>query len=250
MRIFAFGCSMTQYVWPTWADIIAQELGYVYQNWGRAGIGNVGIFNRIVECNVRNKINCDDLVLVMWSSFFREDRHNGKNWVSVGNIHSGQRQSSRITYDAEFIAKHWSDRGATLLSCNAIVAGHQILQGSMAKTLLTRMHNHAYVVNNHETGRDILAVYEPIMNFSLPSLRCFLPGKWDKTHVWPDQDWHDTHPLPTAHLAYVEDVLAPHLKITISQKTRDWVANREQEVLRMSYDTARARRHDSQPETF
>ena len=31
-RFFAFGCSYTEYFWPTWPDIIGQEIPY-YENW-------------------------------------------------------------------------------------------------------------------------------------------------------------------------------------------------------------------------
>ena len=38
MRIFTFGCSFTQYHWPTWADILINENicnGGIGENWGR-----------------------------------------------------------------------------------------------------------------------------------------------------------------------------------------------------------------------
>ena len=33
-RLFTFGCSYTRYNWPTWADIIADDLQIPFQNWG------------------------------------------------------------------------------------------------------------------------------------------------------------------------------------------------------------------------
>jgi hypothetical protein len=38
-RFFAFGRSFTDYLWPTWADIIGREIPY-YENWGHGAAGN------------------------------------------------------------------------------------------------------------------------------------------------------------------------------------------------------------------
>ena len=38
-RLYTFGCSMTSYFYPTWADILGQEFSY-YENWGEPGAGN------------------------------------------------------------------------------------------------------------------------------------------------------------------------------------------------------------------
>ena len=79
-RFFAFGCSFTHYLWPTWADIIGQNIPY-YENWGMGGAGNQFIFNSIIECNRRNRFNEDDLVIVMWTSCSREDRYVDNGWL-------------------------------------------------------------------------------------------------------------------------------------------------------------------------
>ncbi len=40
MRLITFGCSFTDYSWPTWADIIARDLDCEYENWAIGGGGN------------------------------------------------------------------------------------------------------------------------------------------------------------------------------------------------------------------
>jgi hypothetical protein len=79
-RFFAFGCSFTNYIWPTWADIIGREIPY-YENWGKGGAGNQFIFNSIIECDLRHSFNKDDLVIIMWTSCSREDRYVDDNWL-------------------------------------------------------------------------------------------------------------------------------------------------------------------------
>ena len=63
-RFFAFGCSYTHYLWPTWANIIARDTGLPFQNWGKSGAGNVYIHHKMVEAKIKESINDDDLIIV------------------------------------------------------------------------------------------------------------------------------------------------------------------------------------------
>jgi len=97
-RFFAFGCSYTNYIWPTWADIIGQDIEF-YENWGHPGAGNYFIFNSIIEADTRYNFNSDDLIIVMWSTKEREDRYSNGNWIHATNIGI-----------EEIYGKEWVDR--------------------------------------------------------------------------------------------------------------------------------------------
>jgi hypothetical protein len=71
-RFFAFGCSYTNYAWPTWANLLSTNYDEFY-NWGLAGIGNRAIAERVAEANVKHQFTKDDLVIVQWSSHLRND---------------------------------------------------------------------------------------------------------------------------------------------------------------------------------
>lgn len=73
-RIFTFGCSWTRHWWPTWSNVIRYSVNAPVFNWGLGRIGNVGIFHRLVECDLKNKFTDRDLILVQWSLWTREDR--------------------------------------------------------------------------------------------------------------------------------------------------------------------------------
>ena len=45
-RLFTFGCSMTKYYYPTWADILGKHWEY-FENWAEPGGGNQFIFNSL-----------------------------------------------------------------------------------------------------------------------------------------------------------------------------------------------------------
>jgi hypothetical protein len=78
-RFFAFGCSYTNYYWPTWADIIGYDIP-IYENWGQGGGSNHFIFNSVIEANARYNFSKDDLVIVYWSTKEREGRYVTDKW--------------------------------------------------------------------------------------------------------------------------------------------------------------------------
>lgn len=87
-RIFTVGCSFTRYRYATWADILAKEAGAELYNFGASGAGHVYIttvLNQII--NLYNP-GPDDLVAVMWTTFYREDRRIMHNWLTPGHIYS------------------------------------------------------------------------------------------------------------------------------------------------------------------
>ena len=102
-RAFCFGCSWTYYAWPTWVDILRKDLDIPVQNWGIANLGNVGILNRMVQCDISNKFTDKDLIIVLWTSWTREDRYIEGKWTRCGNIFA---QPSDSPYDSDFIKKY------------------------------------------------------------------------------------------------------------------------------------------------
>lgn len=88
-RLFTFGCSFTHYFWPCWPEILDRELTdtQVY-NYGLAGIGNVGISHRIMEADIMHKFTEDDEIMILWTSWNREDRILGEAIAQFGNVFS------------------------------------------------------------------------------------------------------------------------------------------------------------------
>lgn len=114
-RLFTFGCSFTNSIRPTWADIVARQYTE-FQNWGQAGAGNSFIFYSLMECNKRNKITRDDVVMIMWSSIGREDRYVNGEWLTPGSIYN------QTDYDETFVKK-FTDPTGYLLRDAAHLAG-------------------------------------------------------------------------------------------------------------------------------
>ena len=80
-RLFAFGCSLTYYNYPTWADILGYHYPF-YENWGKAGSGNCFILSSVIECDKRNNFTSDDDIIISWSAVDRFDFYQHTNWSS------------------------------------------------------------------------------------------------------------------------------------------------------------------------
>lgn len=120
-RLFTFGCSFTQFHWPTWADLIAYDLDISYENWGLCGAGNEYIFMSMLKCDSINNLCDTDLILINWSTWAREDRvkSNG-NWNCGGNIFFNG------AYNKAFLLKYHNYHNDTIKNANWIHAANKI----------------------------------------------------------------------------------------------------------------------------
>jgi len=120
-RLFTFGCSFTNYYWPTWADIIEYDLQIESQNWGMSGVGNVAIASKMLECDLDNKFTKDDLIIVNWSSWSRLDliRKDDREWACGGNIFNNSR------FPPKFIKKYWNQNDDIVKNCTAIILSNK-----------------------------------------------------------------------------------------------------------------------------
>ena len=95
-RYLAFGCSYTNYYWPTYADYLSTCFDE-YLNLGAAGAGNRYIFQKLL--NVINyqeilsrPLNNQDFITIQWSGLPREDkilpRKNATMYATSGHLGS------------------------------------------------------------------------------------------------------------------------------------------------------------------
>ena len=162
-RLFTFGCSFTGYIWPTWADILGQEADY-FENWGIIGGGNQFIFNSVNECVLRNKLNSDDVVIVMWTNIWRDDRYVQGQWVTPGNIyHAGDHHNQLI-----------DDRGYLIRDLAFINSTKEILENRNIKYIFLAMvpidNSDQYSVVKISNCDDILDLYKDTIKEIRPSI--------------------------------------------------------------------------------
>lgn len=194
-RIFTFGCSFTNYSWPTWADILGKQFD-VHKNWGQTGAGNQFIYNAVVECHVKHTITPQDTVAIMWSSTGREDRYVKHKWITSGNIWNSN------LYDKTFLDKFVDSRGFILRDLALMYGIKSLLQSigcnhhmfSMVPVTQPNDYMPGTVANELV---DVLPYYESMLKTFHPSIfEVVFDSNWDsrefkvpgKLNFW--QSWY------------------------------------------------------------
>jgi len=165
-RLFAFGCSFTNYDWATWADILGQEYNY-YENWGLIAGGNQFIFNSLIECNQRNKFTQDDTIIIMWTNVAREDRYINGNWIRSGNIYTQK------IYDEAFVKRFTDDRGYLIRDLATISAAFDLLthwQVNFEFLSMVPINNGQYYKDTIPIDEDIRSLYQSTIDKIKPSI--------------------------------------------------------------------------------
>lgn len=81
MKIAAIGCSFTNYVWPSYADVLQAD------NYGLSGIGNERIWHTLLHLYKTDKLQTYDAIILQWTSPYRFDYLTTAGWTpNDGNI--------------------------------------------------------------------------------------------------------------------------------------------------------------------
>lgn len=221
-RFFTFGCSFTNFPYPTYADILSLNFDS-YQNWGRGGSGNHFIFNSIIEANQRNNFCPSDTVIVQWTNTGREDRYAHHGWIGDGNIYS------QLTYDEEWVKKHITERGCLLRDLAFIQAAYMILKNINCKLYFIS----SVPITKHDDWFDIISLknndvynlYENVIKEIKSSYyEVIFQNEWK--HFTDNGQERDSHPTPNEHLEYIRKVLP---EFTVTNKMEEFA---EQETIK------------------
>ena len=249
-RLFAFGCSFTSYYWPTWADILAQDIPY-FENWGWGGAGNLYIFNAIMEAHTIHQFTKDDLIIVMWSNKNREDRYVNNEWM----VTPGSMLEER--YGKDWIKKFYDERGCMIRDL-ALIQATQIFLNTLNSDWINMSINtfangdidkirknasvyindradwnqevivplHKGVISELFKNRDVIESYKDVFLKLEPSVFNILQDtKEYKTRGRPNKD--DGHPTPAEILKYLDLVFPDN---TISEQAREFAGSFEEQI--------------------
>lgn len=217
MRLFTFGCSYTRHWWPTWADIMARDLGCEYHNLGVSGLGNVGIYHTILRADLEYQFRDSDLLAIVWTHWHREDRWHGHNWRANGNIFQN------IHYDEKFIQNHWDLGNDIIKNSTALISADRLWPRAFQGHIMPPMEfeTHRRSLTDHE--QQLASIYQP---------------HYSKNNIWPprqETQWHrlleDGHPSPLEHLDYLTHKVYPQLGLEIKDNTVESVERLEHTVL-------------------
>lgn len=228
-RFFAFGCSFTGYKWPTWADILHNEMPDTnFYNYGQSGSGNLQIMVKLSQANQKFKFNNDDLIGIMLTSFNREDRWLNGNWLSLGNIYN------QNVYPNDWVMNFADPTGYIIrdmavidmiqnysknLPCDNIVLTSYPLTDSLENIKGEFDKN---IVDQIYKNYDLLINSIPVYKGLIQDL--FAQNIGHKYKNVDGKFFHDTHPTPLEHLKYMRDS-GFHLESTAdvyaNEKTKD-----------------------------
>lgn len=230
-RLFTFGCSMTRYRWPTWADILSQEIPE-FHNYGQSGGGNLYIANSLIEANFKHKFTEDDLVIVMWSSTTREDRYINHRWETPGNIYT------QGVHDAEWVYK-WADQRFYLMRDLALVElSSNYLDNLSCETHMLSMSSFVEQkiedsIKKNAWYDDIVKLYQPTIDKVKPDIcNTVYNGVWPQTPIQGYGQTADYHPTPKGHLEYLR-LIFPDFVVT--DKMNDLVEKYEKIVMSVKH---------------
>jgi hypothetical protein len=232
-RFFSFGCSYTFYCWPTWADFLGLSFEH-YENWGISGLGNQGILERIVECNIKNKFTRDDLVIVQWSGHLRNDFFNRNSlddrsgkWKTCGSIFNAENKN---LYDKNWISVFFDEFAYLMHTLNYISAVQNLLENTNCKWYMTSMGD-IRKLGSDISGSDEYSENNKKYNAWLeyPELEVYEKSIWtDHIDHWIDPistalnesnidlftlgNEIDLHPTPSHHLLWFKDNILGRIK--------------------------------------
>lgn len=254
-RLFTFGCSYTNYAWPTWANFLSLEYK-IFQNWAMPGLGNRAIAERVAECACRENLNKDDLVIVQWSSHLRNDYYNVNEkvsgWQTRGSIFN-YINVERV-YDRKWIEKFWFEPAYIMHSLNNIRLVQGLLESVGCEYYMTGMGDIREVgadivtdvlhgenisgsqedrINAVKEGKHLLYYREPGFEIYEKQIWQDRSDKWLRplnpfSHDYPEHnlifidkdtkvEYQDHHPTPKQHAFWVEKILKD--KLHLSEET-------------------------------
>jgi len=211
-RCFSFGCSYTEWLWPTWADFIGSNFD-TYTNFGRGGASNTFIMNKLFEWNDTIQFNPEtDYILVMFTGI---DRYSyidkkTKTWQTNGDLRNlTDKYNSDPSYKviSDFVENVWNEKWAVYQSWISIKTVKEFLISKNLKhKILMGIDNSYYVTDSDilDIDFDDIKKINDIYNMLdiKESLDEFVGPNKEVTYFSKD-NYSDTHPTPPQHFKYI-----------------------------------------------
>ena len=255
-KLYTFGCSMTSYTYPTWADILGREFSY-YENWGQEGAGNCFIYNSIIECLTRNTISSKDTFIIMWSGIARTDFYKRDKWSASHDISMVNSLNCPIGFEIlsyGYIAG--IEQLLTSMGINFIMLGWSKYDvdskpGKLYKSTLDNILHIDYIPTSKKLVKsaavDIEYLYDKLSGSDWPpyelifkynlndysskinkEVQLFLDEIKNNKSLYFSDTVIDLHPTPLEHLNIVKNTFKD---IEISTSTVEWIHSVNQELL-------------------
>lgn len=180
MRIAAIGCSFTNYIWPSYADVLQAD------NYGLSGIGNDRIWYTFLHLYKTKQLELYNAIVIQWTSPYRFDYKTKTGWTpNDGNI-STSVQNAAIWRN---IKSWYNESYEQERTENLIYASKSLIQEVGIKSYHMSMTDDVNTLVN------------------LPNItKRFTPRYSFKKASWTDKPFHDGHPTVLSHIKIAEQI--------------------------------------------
>jgi hypothetical protein len=232
-RLFAFGCSYTQYAWATWPEIVAYDLQIPMYNAARAGAGNQFIANLLSQANQLYKFNPDDLVMISWSGFLREDRWIRDSWRVHGDFNQipSVFQYPESVMSDKFIEDFSDPTGYYVRDFATVALVKDMLESCGCQHHMFSIYDIPFVYDSENTEFSnkahtlsrMMDLYQGVMSGILGSFDSVLWNSDQHAHKSPqalerwDNKWTDWHPTTDEQFLFLQRTFDEH---KFSDRTR------------------------------
>lgn len=195
-RLFTFGCSFTNYIWPTWADMLAIEMPHAeHINLGLSGGGNLFISSKISESDRKYHFCSTDLVVVMWTSIPRDDK-----WVKE----LGGWVRREIVDEPDFDRQGYFIRDLSLINLTDSYLGNSKCTAIQMKGI----NLDAQQDPGDQLTAQVINSYKPVLDRILPGLyELEMNSQWNSDYKYfssNNQSFTDYHPHPSRYRNYLK----------------------------------------------
>lgn len=224
-RHFSFGCSFTNYYWPTWADIIAHEMpdaGYI--NTAKPGAGNSYILAKLSQAIRYYNIGEDDLVTIMWTTMYRQDSYRNRAWETPGNIFSQGDIPMEIVHQYLDDTVGFAIRDYAIIDTATKMVESQSFDSVMMWGVDPEQQDYyglSMVPEAQNDWRGLQVFYKDLNSLILPSLlEVGCGGQWGQTFSFENHEGDmqvDYHPNTETYFNYLANI-----GFGLSAETKDW----------------------------
>lgn len=233
MRFIASGCSLTDYKWTTWADILATS----FDEYRNVGVG--GADNATIARNLINEAREGDVAVVLWTGFDRWSQWIEKGYPMPKDKENHWLHLGTLVFNKEFWSKYYHpvERFHTMMDYVQLVNLHS------QQNNYTAYHFTVFPLflgesetEQHPELDEIFSKYTIKNNYlkSQPSMIEYLEKNklTDKVPFEPGGPKDDTHATPLAHWHYLHDVMLPILKVDVDPGLKESIKEEQLKVKR------------------
>jgi len=242
-RFFSFGCSMTSFAWPSWADLIAYHNNAdAYFNCGGPGTGNRTIMQMVHEADSICGFRPEDTVLVMLTSPWRNDTFIRGEWQPRGSVFN---DAFGDHYTPDWKSKFWSNEMGVMNTWLAAKTIHDLLTVRKVKfkilaALPYKISQPSEFFDGSITDYDV-TFYETEIEKYLDVSRTLWQFSNEGPYYAKDRYWfddmgcYDVHPTIIQHAHYVRDHLPEFYTEELERSAQELHTMIEPESHRVNY---------------